>query len=127
MKLTKQHKALYDKLIARAVQDQDAYIEQLKTLPPEQIVAKAYEITCRDNILLTMQTSDYTVPQLQALLKIELPVDSLYQEWLSSSFTGTEELRGVMDDFTNGLVKAARESAGKDAPQAERRHTEPTR
>ena len=110
MKLTKQHKALYDKLITRAVREQDAYTEQLKTLPPEQIIAKAYEISYRDNILLTMQTSDYTVPQLQALLIIEQPVGSLYQEWLSSGFTGTEELRCVMDEFTNDLVKATRES-----------------
>lgn len=45
----------------------------------------------------------------------------------TTSFTGTDELRSVMNEFTNGLVKAMRESVEKDAPQAQRRHTAPAR
>ena len=51
MKMSKEN--LRQTLWEKAAKEQSDYIEHLKTLPPEQIIDRAYEKVMRDDILIT--------------------------------------------------------------------------
>lgn len=73
-------------------------IEELKTKPPSEIIESAYELTYKEDILLSFDfdfEGNYplTNEQAKALLSLKYPLDYLYQEWLNYDGSVLDTLR----------------------------------
>ena len=100
---------LRDLLYQKASKEQDAFIEHLKTLTPEQIIDRSYEKAMRDDILMTFE-NDYmsehlSEKQVKELLKLDCPLAVCYAEWLDTDVSHMDMLRDTIDDFTKKLVE----------------------
>ena len=93
----------------KAAKEQSDYIEHLKTLPPEQIIDRAYEKVMRDDILMTFENdymSEYlSEKQVKELLKLDCPLAACYAEWLDTDVSHMDMLRDTIDDFAKNLRK----------------------
>ena len=96
---------LKKELLDKAVNEQAEYIENLKTLPPEKILEKAYEKVMRDDIVTTIEFSPLTEKQLKALLKFKAPVSACFDEWQKKDDTYMDRLIDMVDKFSEKLVK----------------------
>ena len=107
MKMSKEN--LRQTLWEKAAKEQSDYIEHLKTLPPEQIIDRAYEKVMRDDILMTLENdymSDFlSDKQVKELLKLDYPLSVCYDEWQKTDVTYMDRLRDVVDDVANDLIK----------------------
>lgn len=61
-------------------------LKKLKSLPPDQIIDSAYEKVFKEEFMTTVQYKDLSKTEINALLKIDYLLDSLYQEWLKNDF-----------------------------------------
>ena len=69
---------LRELLYEKASKEQNAFIEHLKTLPPEQIIDKAYEKVRRDDILLSFEDDYLSDKQVAELIKLDYPLSACY-------------------------------------------------
>ena len=99
------NQALRLQLWEKAQEEQSEYVEELKRLPPEQIVDKAYEKTMRDDILITFEDDSLSDKQVEALAKLDCPLSVCYDEWQKTDVTYMDRLRDVVDDVANDLIK----------------------
>ena len=112
---------LKDLLYKKASKEQEDYIEHLKTLPPKQIIDRAYEKVMRDDILITFEDESLSDKQIEALSKLEYPLSACYYEWQKNDVTYMDRLLEVVDDYAKDLVKAEEEK------QKVKKKTEPER
>lgn len=93
----------------KASKEQDAFIEHLKTLPPEQIIDRSYEKAMRDDILMTFENdymSEYlSEKQVKELLKLDCPLAACYAEWLDTDVSHMDMLRDTIDGYAKRLVE----------------------
>ena len=95
----------FEALWEKAAKEQSDYIEHLKTLPPEQIIDRAYEKVMRDDILITFEDDSLSDKQVEALAKLDYPLSVCYDEWQKTDVTYMDRLRDVVDDVANDLIK----------------------
>lgn len=71
-----------DLLYRIAIQEQKQFIENLKLQPAEKIIEAAYEKVMRDDILILLEPENETLSkeQAKALLKLDAPLSSCYNE-----------------------------------------------
>ena len=104
---------LRDLLYQKASKEQDAFIEHLKTLPPEQIIDRSYEKAMRDDILMTFENdymSEYlSEKQVKELLKLDCPLAACYAEWLDTDVSHMDILRDTIDGYAKRLVEEKEE------------------
>ena len=100
---------LRDLLYKKASKEQDAFIEHLKTLTPEQIIDRSYEKAMRDDILMTFENdymSEYlSEKQVKELLKLDCPLAACYAEWLDTDVSHMDMLRDIIDSYAKRLVE----------------------
>ena len=85
---------LYD----RFVEEHAAFIaaERLKT--PNEIIEDAWKITCYDDLLMLVETSELEMIHVDALLTLESPLFSVYDEVLGiGSSENMDELRDTLE------------------------------
>lgn len=68
---------LYQKMFA----EQEQFKGWLLTQPPEEILNHAYEYTCREDILLSLEYNDLSPRQAKALLKSSTPLADVFKKW----------------------------------------------
>lgn len=78
-----------------------AFIEEEKQKTPEEIIDDAWKITCFYDLQMAIENEDLTAQDVDALLTLERPLYSIYDEVLSKD----------MSDHMNGLVETALEVA----------------
>ena len=89
----------------KAAKEQSDYVEYLKTLPPEQIIDRAYEKVMRDDILIVFEDESLSDKQVEALVKLDYPLSACYDEWQKTDVTYMDRIRDVIDDVANDLIK----------------------
>ena len=96
---------LRELLYEKASKEQDAFVEHLKTLPPEQIIDRSYEKVIRDDILMSFEDDYLSDKQVAELIKLDYPLSACYDEWQKTDVTYMDRLRDVVDDVANDLIK----------------------
>ena len=92
-------------LYEKAFKEQEKFIADLKKLPPEEIIEKAYEYIMREDILMIFE-DDYLSPeQVKALLKLEYPLASCYSRWLDNDYSHMEMLQDTISELGSKLAK----------------------
>ena len=91
-------KSLDDRAYEKIQREFDAFIADIKTKSPDEIVRAAYEITYKEEILSMFECDgNFNDRQCMALLKTDNALDYLYQEWLDYDGSVLDELRGSVD------------------------------
>lgn len=80
---------MYDYL-ERAKQELNNFEKLLLESTATSILEKAYELTVKREFLVILETEDLSNGLSTLLSTLPYPLEFLYQEWLSSSYTGTE-------------------------------------
>lgn len=86
----------------------DGFLENLKTLTPEEIISHSYEKVMKEDILACFEgENDFlSNKQAKAMLAVKYPLDDLYQEWLGNDYSHMEMLRDTISDRAESAVKA---------------------
>lgn len=95
--------ALYEKMAG----EQQEYRAWLTAQPPDEILDHAAEFTIREDILVEMEVLELPAEQAAALLASPTPLADLYREWGKVETHHMEDIRDVIENFTEELVKAA--------------------
>lgn len=98
-----------DLLYEKAQKEYDDLIAELKELPSEQVIERAYEKVIKENILCILEDSQRDQKEAKALYLEKYPLDRAYQDWLKSDVSGTAMLRYSIDDTAKDVVKERRE------------------
>lgn len=118
MKMSKEN--LRQTLWEKAAKEQSDYIEHLKTLPPEQIIDRAYEKVMRDDILITFEDDYLSDKQVAELIKLDYPLSACYDEWMDTDVSHMEMLRDTIDSYAKRLVEENEEQKKKKKHEPER-------
>ena len=98
---------LYD----RANAEFDALLEELKGLPPEQIIDRAYEKVIKEDLLILLEPGGLEQREIDALLTFEHPLAALYGEWMDRDTSYMDLLRQTCDDLISFQEKQLRHHA----------------
>lgn len=98
-----------DLLYEKAQKEYDDLIAELKELPSEQVIERAYEKVIKENILCILEDSQRDQKEAKALYLEKYPLDRAYQDWLKSDVSGTAMLRDSIDDTSIDALKERRE------------------
>ena len=98
-----------DLLYEKAQKEYDDVIAELKELPSEQVIERAYEKVIKENILCILEESQRDQKEAKALYLEKYPLDRAYQDWLKSDVSETAMLRDSIDDTSIDALKERRE------------------
>ena len=88
---------LETKLYEKMSQENEAFLAEMKTQSPDEIISHAYEIACRDNLLMLFEDeTSLSERQLAVLTEFEHPLSQLYTDWLSHD---TDEMDAFRDSI----------------------------
>ena len=86
---------LYDK----ALTELNTYLENMKTKPPQEIINSAYQIVNKQDLLMILESAEFTPAELNVLNELEHPLQVLYEEWLPVEDRHMEELRDSVQSY----------------------------
>lgn len=86
---------LYDKALAEL----NTYLENMKTKPPQEIINSAYQIVNKQDLLMILESAEFTPAELNVLNELEHPLQVLYEEWLPVEDRHMEELRDSVQSY----------------------------
>ena len=88
---------LETKLYEKMSQENEVFLAEMKTQSPDEIISHAYEIACRDNLLMLFEDeTSLSERQLAVLTEFEHPLSQLYTDWLSRD---TDEMDAFRDSI----------------------------
>lgn len=85
----------------RLAAEHEAFIEEERQKPPGEIIEDAWKIACMDDLLLAFDNEDFEPQDVDALLTIEHPLHTIYDEFLS------KDSEGHMYDLIDTAVEVA--------------------
>lgn len=110
--------SLRELLYQKASKEQDAFIEHLKTLPPEQIISMCDEISTKNNIF-SIFADERKMPtlsdrQVNGLLNFDNPIEACYNAWLKSGATYMDVVQESVELFVEQEAKTVVKNKRKD-------------
>lgn len=73
---------LHEKLVNKIHEEHEQFLAKIEKLPPKEIICKAYEITCREEIVNILENTEFSDIITTRLLELPNPIGILYDEWL---------------------------------------------
>ena len=101
---------MIDALSDKMHEEQDRFKEELLKKPPEEILRDAYSYWMREDVILAVEAQLLPEEDLAALLKLDRPLETAYQEFLDSD----HDALGPMVDCLEDLADRERQSAEKE-------------
>ncbi len=93
---------LYQKMFA----EQEAYKAELLAKPPTEILDHAYEYTCREDILLSLEYNDLSPRQAKALLKAPSPLADVFKVWEKWETNHMDNIWDAVEARANEVVRS---------------------
>ena len=76
--------ALSQRLYDTALNELNSYLEDLETKSTQEIISSAYQIACKQDIVIILEEADFTSYELEILTGLERPLQVLYETWIST-------------------------------------------
>ncbi len=109
---------LETRLYERMMQENEAFLTDLKTKPADDIIHHAYEIACRENLLMLFEDETSLTPrQLETLLEFEHPLAELYDDWINRDTDEMDHFRNSVISGTNDILDNRAEEKYKNPAQ----------
>ena len=93
---------LYQKMFA----EQEKFKDWLRTLTSDKVLDHAYEYTCREDILLSLEYNDLSPRQAMALLKSPTPLADVFKKWEKQETSHMDDIWNTVTARTNDVVRA---------------------
>ena len=100
--------ALYKKMFA----EQEKYKAWLLSQTPAAVLDHAYEYTCREDILLSLEDNSLTSAQAKALLKSPCPLADVFKDWEKRETGHMDEIWETVEARADTVI--ARAKAGPE-------------
>ena len=104
---------LNTRLYNRLHEELEEYGEQLKALPPEEILKHAYEYAGREDIVLCLEYNDITANQAKALLREKRPLESIYKKYEETGGDQMSRYLEAIESRADELIEARKPDAIK--------------
>ena len=101
---------MIDALSDKMHEEQDRFKEELLKKPPEEILRDAYSYWMREDVILAVEAQLLPEEDLAALLKLDRPLETAYQEFLDTDHNAL----GPMVDCLEELADRERQSAERE-------------
>ena len=113
---------LYDK----ALTELNTYLEDMKTKPPQEIINSAYQIVNKQDLLMILESAEFTPAELNVLNGLDHPLQVLYEEGLPVEDRHMEELRDSVQSYldTRLQYRAEKLYADPSVPRYEGSYSE---
>lgn len=105
---------LADKLYDRVKAEYDEHLGEVKTWPPEKIIDEAYKLTILYDFMCSLDSyldATLSTERLKALLSLDNPLWSMYQEWMRSDYSHMDDIRDVIMQTADERVSEMREKS----------------
>lgn len=100
----------YNALLYEKVQaEYDAFIEELKAKPAEEVIEKAYEKVFKEEMVCICEYAKFEPKEAKAMYLEKHPLDRMYQDWLKSDVSYMDMLRDSVDDSMKAATAERRE------------------
>ena len=96
---------LKEELMQKLYEEQEAYKDQLCTLPAQEILDRAYEINLRDDIMSVMNSAYLTDQQMEKLLSSPTPLADITRAMDRREPGHTESIRERIRNSATVLLK----------------------
>lgn len=83
----------------RASAEYTEFIKDLEQKTPQEIFDFAYEIVLKADILCLLESHDMSKREINVLLTLEKPLDSIYTEWMDNDHSHMDMLQQTMDEL----------------------------
>lgn len=109
---------LETKLYEKMSQENEAFLAEMKTQSPDEIISHAYEIACRDNLLMLFEDeTSLSERQLTVLNEFEHPLSQLYTDWLSRDTDEMDAFRDSIACCADDILRKRVEEKYRDPAQ----------
>lgn len=80
--------------------ERNAFMDEIRQLTPEQIIARAYEISIKNDFYFNItEVSDFEPHELRALATLDNPLTACYERWSARDNSGfNEKLRACIEE-----------------------------
>lgn len=93
----------YQKMFA----EQELFKAELMLLPPVEVLDRAYEYVCREEILMVLEYNDLSSRQALTLLKSPTPLADVFKKWDGwEESHHMEDIWNTVEARTNEVVRA---------------------
>ena len=112
MNQAKLNTQLYQKMYS----EQKLYRAALLLMPPTEILNRAGEYVCRENILLSLEYNDLSSKQAQVLLNSATPLADVYQKLeRAGGVTNMDRIWNAVEARANEVIRAKFFESQRDA------------
>ena len=109
---------LENKLYERMSAENETFLTDLKAKPVDEIISHAYEIACRDNLLMLFEDeTSLSARQLTVLNEFEHPLSQLYTDWLSRDTDEMDAFRDSIACCADDILRKRTEEKYRDPAQ----------
>lgn len=109
---------LENKLYERMSAENETFLTDLKAKPVDEIISHAYEIACRDNLLMLFEDeTSLSERQLTVLNEFEHPLSQLYTDWLSRDTDEMDAFRDSIACCADDILRKRVEEKYRDPAQ----------
>ena len=109
---------LENQIYEKMSQENAAFLAEMKTKSPDEIISHAYEIACRDNLLMLFEDeTSLSERQLTVLNEFELPLSQLYTDWLSRDTDEMDAFRDSIACCADDILRKRVEEKYRDPAQ----------
>ena len=77
-------------------------------LPPEKILENAYQYAVREDIVYSLEDHALSDAQLSALLKLDRPLESVWQTFLHNDYDTMSPIRDSVKDRADEELRASK-------------------
>jgi len=111
---------LETKLYEKMSQENEVFLVEMKTQSPDEIISHAYEIACRDNLLMLFEDeTSLSERQLAVLTEFEYPLSQLYTDWLSRDTDEMDAFRDSIACCADDILRKRVEEKYRDPARSE--------
>lgn len=111
-------KELETKLYERMEQENKAFLAEMRTKPADEIISSAYEIACRNDLLMLFEDeTSLSVQQLEVLLEFASPLAALYADWLERETTEMDHFRDSVECCADDILRSRAEEKYRNPAQ----------
>ena len=105
---------LYERMSA----ENEAFLADLRVKPADEIISHAYEIACRDNLLMLFEDeTSLSERQLEVLMEFDHPLEALFDDWINRDSDEMDRFRDSVEACADDILRKRVEEKYRDPAQ----------
>ena len=109
---------LENQIYEKMSQENAAFLAEMKTKSPDEIISRAYEIACRDNLLMLFEDeTSLSERQLEVLMEFDHPLEALFDDWINRDSDEMDRFRDSVEACADDILRKRVEEKYRDPAQ----------